>query len=125
MPGSQHKSDFNADVLCKYLAETLPHSKVFMKQESAELEPLVFLQTNHLVAGFALSNGDYKMSYETLYRDFKRQFKDELDFLNSIDVAFVFCVQPERTDLEQFCSNVETDVYFCRKFVVPLAACRA
>ena len=116
MPGSQPKPEFNAEVLRSYLAETLPHSKVFMRQESAELEPLVFLQTNHLVAGFALSNGDYNTSYERLYRDFKGQFKDELDFLNSIDVAFVFCVQPDRTDLEQFCSNVETDVYFCRKF---------
>ncbi|MEE9913975.1 MAG: SMC family ATPase [Deltaproteobacteria bacterium] len=121
MPGSQPKPEFNAEVLRNYLAETLPHSKVFTKQKSAELEPLVFLQTNHLVAGFALSNGDYKASYEKLYHDFKGQFKNELDFPNSTDVAFVFCIQPDRADLEQFCSNVETDVYFCRKFVVPLA----
>ena len=59
MPGSHHKSDFSAEALRKYLVDALPHSKIFTKQDSTELEPLVFVQTNHLVAGFALSNGDY------------------------------------------------------------------
>jgi exonuclease SbcC len=121
MPGLQHKPEFNAENLRNYLAEILPHSQVFTRQDSPGLEPLVFLQTNHLVAGFALSNGDYKTSYESLYRDFKSQFKDELNLPTTVDLAFVFCVQPERINIEEFCSNVETDVYFCRKFVVPLS----
>src|SRR6202051_3540473 len=41
---------------------------------------------------------------------------------DALDLAFVFCVKPGVTNLDQFCSTIETDVYFCRKFVVPLSS---
>jgi len=73
-----------------------------------------------MLAGFALSNGDMRRSYEALYGGFKKYCAEQQRATDPLDLAFVFCVQPGTPDLDSFCSNVETNVYFCRKFVVEL-----
>jgi exonuclease SbcC len=72
------------------------------------------------MAAFAFSNGDLRKSYDALYRSFKEYYAIQRKEWDALDLAFVFCVRPELPDLDKFCSNVETDVYFCRKFVVSL-----
>jgi exonuclease SbcC len=59
-------------------------------------------------------------SYEALYGSFKKYYAAQEGRWDDLDLAFVFCVQPGEAQLDRFCSHVETDVYFCRKFVVPL-----
>ena len=85
-------------------------------------QPLLLLQTEHVMAGFAFSNGDMSRSYDALYGRFKTYFAEKRGLWDALDLAFVFCVQPGASNLDQFCSTVETDVYFCRKFVVPLVS---
>lgn len=87
----------------------------------AEQQPLVLLQTKHVMAAFAFSNGDMNRSYEALYGSFKSYYTEQHGKWDGLDLAFVFCVRPDIPNLDRFSSNVETDVYFCRKFVVPLA----
>jgi exonuclease SbcC len=60
-------------------------------------------------------------TYDALYGKFKTCFKERRGLWDALDLAFVFCVHPGVSNLDQFCSTVETDVLFCRKFVVPLA----
>ena len=67
------------------------------------------------MAGFGFSNGDMGNSYEFLYGGFKRQYTERRAEWDELDLAFVFCVPPESPNLGQFCSQVETDVYFCRE----------
>ncbi len=74
------------------------------------------------MAAFAFSNGEMRKSYEVLYQSFKNHYIEQRATWDAFDLAFVFCVQPDVPNLDRFCSSVETDVYFCRKFVVPLAS---
>jgi DNA repair protein SbcC/Rad50 len=122
MPNSQNNLHPSGDTLRNYLAELLPNSQLTVQQVDSSHHPLLLLQTKHVMAGFAFSNGDMTESYAKLYGGFKTYFKEQQRQWDAFDLAFVFCVQPGVSNLDQFCSTVETDVYFCRKFVVPLAS---
>jgi exonuclease SbcC len=74
------------------------------------------------MAAFAFSDGDIRKSYNALYAGFKEFYAQQRAKLDVLDLAFVFCVQPDVPDLDSFSSNIETDVYFCRKFVIPLVS---
>jgi exonuclease SbcC len=80
------------------------------------------MKTKHVVAAFAFANGDVRRSYETLYSEFKNYYAKQHGKWDALDLAFVFCVHRGFPELDHFCSEIETDVYFCRKFVVPLVA---
>ena len=103
-----------------YLAETVPSADVDEAETAPGYAPLVLLRARYMIAGFGISNGDIRKSYESLYRDFKTYYSHKRKELDELDLAFVFCVQPDLPHLARFCSQIETDVYFCRKFVVPL-----
>jgi len=120
MSRSPHNPHLSADSLRTYLADMLPGSRVTSATVDAAYEPLLLLQTTHALAAFAFSNGDMRETYNALYGSFKKYYAEQRGRWDALDLAFVFCVQPGLPNLEQFCSKVETDVYFCRKFVVPL-----
>ena len=121
MPSSPHNPRLGAAVLRTYLQNALPDSRLSDGVVDSTYEPLLLLQATHTLAGFALSNGDMRKSYEALYGSFKKYCAEQQEHLDALDLAFVFCVQSGVPDLDSFCSNVETNVYFCRKFVVELA----
>lgn len=120
MPNLPHNSDRSADRLRTYLAGVLPDSRLTLEPVDSVHEPLLLLQTRHVMAGFAFSNGDMTRNYDDLYGKFKTYFKERRGLWDALDLAFVFCVRPDVPNLDQFCSTVETDVLFCRKFVIPL-----
>ena len=121
MPSSPHNPRVGAPALRTYLQNALPDSQLSDGIVDSTYEPLLLLQATHTLAGFALSNGDMRKSYEALYGSFKKYCAEQRELLDAFDLAFVFCVQSGVPDLDSFCSNVETNVYFCRKFVVELA----
>ena len=86
----------------------------------SDYDPLILLYTTSVMAAFAFSNGDANKSYDILYDNFKKYFTRR-DASQALDVAFVFCVHSDARNMDLLCSRVETDVYFCRKFVVRLA----
>ena len=98
-----------------------PSSQLTVEPVDPIYQPLLLLQTKHVMAGFAFSNGDMAKTYEALYGKFKTYFRERRGLWDALDLAFVFCVHPGVSNLDQFCSTVETNVLFCRKFVVPLA----
>jgi exonuclease SbcC len=120
MPSSIHNPETLAIDLRDFLATVLPGSRLSLGEKTSHLQPLVLLETNHLVAAFGCANGDAKANFETLYQEFKTASKSAKQTWDNLDLNFVFCVQPQTGDLEKLCSRIETDVYFCRKFVVPL-----
>lgn len=121
MPSLPHNPHSYASGLRSYLESALPDSRLTEASVAASYDPLLLLRTDHVLAAFAFSNGDVRESYKTIYESFKSYYIEQKGQWDRLDLAFVFCVRPELPNLDDFCSTVETDVYFCRKFVVPLA----
>jgi exonuclease SbcC len=98
--------------------------KVFPERQAdvwipdGNLHPLLILKLPVEVAGFAVSNGDPKQSFEECYSDFKKIYADNHDAWDSLNVSFVLCLERRKPELESLFSSIETDTYFCRKFVV-------
>ena len=105
----------------RYLEGVLPSSRLATESVHSEYNPLILLYTTSILAAFAFPNGDTNKSYDSLYGGFKK-FYTRSGASDALDVAFVFCAQPDSPNLDLFCSRVETDVYFCRKFVVRLVS---
>ncbi len=103
-----------------YLTGTLPDCDVTTESLVSGEAPMIFTWMAQLMAGFACSNGDAGASYRKLFGSFKDYYAENRIRLDDLELSFVFCVEPDLPNLEKFCSEVETDVYFCRKFVVPL-----
>ena len=120
MPNSHSSPEDVLPRLRAYLAETVPSADVDEANTAPGYAPLVLLRARYMIAGFGISNGNIDKSYESLYRGFKTYYSHKRKELDDLDLAFVFCVQPNLPHLARFCSQIETDVYFCRKFVVPL-----
>jgi exonuclease SbcC len=84
---------------------------------SEEHVPVVFMHRLHAITAFAV--GDEK-DYRLLYDAFKKHYLKHSAQWQAKDLAFVYCI-PEGVDVPpEFCSQVEVDVYFCRKFAIRL-----
>ena len=121
MPNLPHSTNPSAGDLHNYLKSVLPNSQLTNATVDSAYQPLLLLQTKHVMAAFAFSNDNIRMSYDALYGGLKNHYTEQRGHWDAFDLAFVFCVPPDEPNLDNFCSNVETDVYFCRKFVVPLS----
>ena len=103
-----------------YLKHAMPDSQLTAEKLLSGYQPLLFMWTNHMMAAFAFPNGDTTKSYNALYGSFKEYYARQHTQLDAMDLSFVFCVSPDLPNLDKLCSKIETDVYFCRKFVVPI-----
>lgn len=110
----------STDGIRNYLQEALPDAKISYVVAHTDYEPLLLLQTRQVLAAFAFASVDAAASYDALYAGFKNHYAAQQGRWDAMDVAFVFCLRRDLPNLYLFCSQVETDVYFCRKFVVPL-----
>lgn len=79
--------------------------------------PVVMMLRQHALTAFAV--GD-QADYEPLYEAFKKHYLKNSAQWSTKDVAFVYCLPADVTVDPDFCSRVEVDVYFCRKYVVRL-----
>lgn len=84
----------------------------------ANRHPLLILKLPVEVAGFAVSNGNPKQTFTECYSDFKKIYESNHDAWDSLNVSFVLCLERREPELESLFSSIETDTYFCRKFVV-------
>ncbi|CAB3647490.1 DNA replication and repair protein RecF [Achromobacter mucicolens] len=79
--------------------------------------PALIMLNGHSVVAFATGG---QQDYEVLYAAFKKLFLKNSEEWSAKDVSFVFCLPPGASVDESFCSRVEVDVYFCRKYVIQL-----
>lgn len=79
--------------------------------------PLVLMQRGHALEAFAFGS---EADYAPLYTAFKKHFMAQGSSWATKDVSFIYCLPSGLSATEEFCSGVEVDVYFCRKFVVQL-----
>jgi len=120
MPDSRIEAEAMTSRLREHLRMLLPMAAISHANSAQALPPLLLLQTAHNLAAFALPNGDFRANYETLYEGFKDLCNQHQREWEQLDVNFVFCLPQPDSDFDDFCSKIETDVYFCRKFVIPL-----
>ncbi len=107
------------ELVRRALKDALPSASISQIEVAENHLPLLLLQINQILAVFAFGTGDE--SYWGLYNGFKKYFSSHGDQWRSLDVSFVYCLPQSAHPTEAFCSQVEADVYFCRKFVVPLS----
>lgn len=79
--------------------------------------PLVLMQRGHALEVFAFGG---EADYAPQYSAFKKHFMAQGASWATKDVSFIYCLPNGLSATEEFCSKVEVDVYFCRKFVVQL-----
>ena len=103
-----------------YLKKTLPDCDLTAEHLLKGYSPMILVWMTHLVAAFAFVRENPRDAYRKLYRSFKDYYASNRKRLDALDLSFVLCVPPSLPNLEEFRSEVETDVYFCRKYVVPL-----
>ena len=79
----------------------------------------MLLTMPQLVAGFGFASSDIEAGYRESYGAFKQEYSTHRRDWDRLELAFVLCVPADSPSLDLFGSTVETDVYFCRKYVVP------
>ena len=103
-----------------YLGSVLPDSEIKRLARNGEDRQLLLLTMPQLVAGFGFTSRDLKSTYARLYGAFQREYAQHRNEWDDLDLAFVLCVPEDTSGLQAFGSSVETDAYFCRKYVVPM-----
>jgi len=82
--------------------------------------PLLILETSSDLAGFATLNGKPEHTYPEAYAAFKDLYRKNHDSWQDRNLSFVLCRSELRPSDDAFFSKTETDVYFCRKYVIAL-----
>ena len=115
---SKAKFPSSENGLRQYLERVLPDAKVTTESVHSKCEPLLVMRTTYVMAAFGFPNGDPHNDYQILYGGFRNYYLQQSHIPNELELAFVLCVQPDVPNLDILSSRVETDVYFCRKFVI-------
>lgn len=79
--------------------------------------PVVIMLRQNALTAFAVGDQD---DYQPLYEAFKKHYLKNSAQWSTKDVAFVYCIPAGVNVAPDFCSRVEVDVYFCRKYVISL-----
>ena len=108
------------EAVSDFLGSVLPDSEVKSLAPNGKDRLLLMLMMPQLVAGFGFTSRDIRTTYGRLYGAFKREYTEHRNEWDELDLAFVLCVPEGLSGLQAFGSSVETDVYFCRKYVVPM-----
>ena len=117
----EHEGKVVSREVREYLHRALPNSA--FEEVSADFgeEPLLLLTMPQLVAGFGFASSDVETGYGQLYGAFKHHYTTHRREWDRFELAFVLCVPANVPGLDLFGSTIETDVFFCRKYVVPIS----
>ena len=118
---SQGDPRSNAGQLQQYLEGVLPEARLTTARVATTFEPLLVMTTTYVMAAFAFSHENAQADYDVLYSGFKKYYLKQKQRPENLEIAFVLCVRSDVPNLDNLSSRVETDVYFCRKFVVRLS----
>ena len=82
--------------------------------------PLLVLETSSDLVGFAVINGIPDVSYPLAYDTFKKLYREKHALWRDRNLSFVICRSETKPASDAFFGSLETDVYFCRKYVIGL-----
>src|SRR2546430_2499569 len=107
MPASPPNGSPAESRLRHFLAETFPEPIGAVSSIAGAPHPLLVLQHRHELAGFALTNGDVRRSFDESYAFFKRLYADRHRAWDDLNVSFVFCLHHRLRELEALCAHIE------------------
>lgn len=84
--------------------------------------PLLILETGQDIAGFAIVCDSPRTAYAAAYESFRVLYGREHEAWEAQNLSFVICRFDDDPSDDGFFSQVETDIYFCRKYVIKLPA---
>ena len=84
--------------------------------------PLLVLDTVSDIAGFAVLDGSPEQAYTRAYAAFRSVYRKNHDSWGDRNLSFVLCRSELRPSDDAFFTKTETDVYFCRKYVITLCS---
>lgn len=119
MPNSPLSSSLKEEVRA-YLQNWQPGVSISAVRSNGK-ELLVLKSDYHLV-GFAFAGSKPRIDYDATYELFKDHYSKHQSEWDALDVAYVLCISPDAQQLTELASRIETDTYFCRKFVIPLSS---
>ena len=82
--------------------------------------PLLVLETSYDSVGFAVLNGTPERAFPSAYDSFKHLYRQKHTAWKERNLSFVVCRSEPKSTHDAFFSSIETDVYFCRKYVICL-----
>jgi exonuclease SbcC len=120
MPDSNPDLSASEERLRQFLVEHFPEPRGRVFPAEGSPQPLLLLQLKRELAGFALSNGNPHRCYEESYAFFKKIYASHEREWDELNLTFIFCLAHRDRELEAFRAEIETNVFFCRKFTVVL-----
>lgn len=81
---------------------------------------LLIMECQKDVAAFTVMNGSPQQLYETAYEQFQKLYSERNRDWANRHLSFVLCRTKESTQEDSFYSELENDVYFCKKYVIYL-----
>lgn len=93
-------------------------SAVVPNHSFRDFEDLLLLDWRSDIAAFALVGEKAKPSYEKAYLHFKSLYRDNKNAWDKRSLSFVLCRLDDSVERDSFFSLVESDPYFCRKYVI-------
>jgi DNA repair protein SbcC/Rad50 len=82
--------------------------------------PLLILETKNDTVGFATLNDDLQQTYSLAYNSFKKIYRENHITWKERNLSFVICRADLTSSSDSFFSQIESDFYFCRKYVIRL-----
>jgi exonuclease SbcC len=82
--------------------------------------PFIVLETSTDSVGFSVINGSPQDSFQSAYKGFKLCYRQNHSDWQHKNLSFVLCRLEHKEKDDGFFSSVETDAYFCRKYVIDM-----
>jgi DNA repair protein SbcC/Rad50 len=116
------KSSTDKQELFKVLEASLrsileTQSLKFQLHDLEQLSMLTMELSNDLV-GFAAINGTPDTAYFSAYEAFKLLYRTNHSIWKDRNLSFVVCRLKNESNFDAFFSSIESDIYFCRKYVL-------
>ena len=102
--------------LADLLREQGPELTVFQDNDY----PLLILETFSDSAGFAVINGTPEPAFALAYSTFKKLYREKHATWRNRNLSFIICRLEPKPESDAFFGSLETDVYFCRKYIIHL-----
>ncbi len=115
-------SSLDSDVSYRALSDAVAalardaNCNVYMATE--EGLPLIVLESPSDVVGFTIVAGTPERAFKDSYEAFKKLYRRQHSVWSELNLSFVVCRSKFLPEHDAFFSALETDVYFCRKYVI-------
>ena len=106
------------NILSELLHDQKPQLTI---QEKGEY-PLLVMETSGDSVGFTIVNGSPENIYNSAYSTFKKLYRENHETWEKRNLSFIVCRQGDLKKNEILFTSIESDIYFCRKYVVRFPA---